>query len=999
MRALSAASEDIGGSAPGSEESWEVAEELSSGPSSAEFACITPRAAESELPVVSVLSAASASYDPIVAALDFETEAGEEEFEPDKALDLFTEVDLTCKPQPNCGTIGGRDLRRRAKRQARGPARDARHDRPKSLKAVLDREHLEHGKRMEKAKLARKQRADTKYRVEERKFKRRYRDWCCFQGFGVSAARRPGWWALPKANVALSGMAVANRARLGAVLVGATAATKTISTAAAPPPKEPVPDAGAAKQPAASESRRSAARDFMDAYAAVAYWRTIGLLQESYGHRSPVRVGMMMKSAGAKLASLKKQILSKAALAATRAPSRRRCRSWVAWDDLIPDRKSRGGRSLRRRAWNKVFRQKLRSALRRAPSRQQTPALATKLGLKERRRAASQARDKSRSAQRDFKYSEAASACSAPSPPAASTASAEPSKKRIAKGPCSSKSGASRSPPSRAEARRRALETEDVPARSPTSSTLDAKTSKRDKPKTWAPRLATDIANDRSGEAASLVDVLPASGDLDKDISECDDPEAWAPRLATESHNDWPSEWDSPAGLIPAGGDVDAEPILSSGKLGDETGAIGDPEAGPALKLDDVTGLISVWEHLDEFRFTPVPDDDGKLLVPALKCSAGQPSVATQETFLRRFQARTGGVFTGVDWTNLCAIGGMMLACLVADDGDFRKGFAETDVDIYVVGLSGSAFVARIARFVEEVYAAANARGFDVVVLRTPCTITLSLHCPYSEPLPNVQIIMSPFSTTRHLLETTDIDCTGFGFNGERLLSTRWAREAVAHRRVMARPEKYDIRGEWSTESRLLKYAMRGFRVVDPGLRPDAEVPSHAAVSAIAKQASAALLDKAFGRGADGLSLDATAMKHERMVRDTGVNGAHLLLLAQQNPGLRELLLYDVPLLPAGMGKKELLATLRVCDASSLKEDGYARTLGRGKVLPKKLCKLKALYPSSSGRRLRDVVMGAIQVRDPDGSCETRSWYNGLADGALRAGTGGQHEGTDGPLL
>lgn len=401
---------------------------------------------------------------------------------------------------------------------------------------------------------------------------------------------------------------------------------------------------------------------------------------------------------------------------------------------------------------------------------------------------------------------------------------------------------------------------------------------------------------------------------------------------------------------------------------------------GAAVAESDVPAeaarLIPVWECLDEFQFARVPDDDGKVLIPAPQAHS-QPEVADKPAFMQRFHERTGGIFEEIDWHNLHVIGGMVLACLTADSSDFCRNFAETDVDIYIVGLAGAAFKERAATLVEQLYRSATKRSLKAVVLRTPCTITLGLCRPSGEPLPNVQIVMSPFRTKEHLLFTTDIDCTGFGFDGASLLATPWARDAVAHRRIIARPEKYCIRGEWSTESRLFKYAARGFRVVDLGLRPDVEVPNHPEVASLAAEASAALGVEARRVGGGAAPMHALARKFERKLRDLGVNGAYLMLLARLNPGLRELLLFDVPLLPAGMGDKRLLAHLRACDAS-LMRDGYEglRKLRLGHS--KQHFKLRVLYPLWQQCKIKAVLRGAIEEHGPDSHHQVRSWYSGL---------------------
>merc|ERR1712000_528963 len=98
--------------------------------------------------------------------------------------------------------------------------------------------------------------------------------------------------------------------------------------------------------------------------------------------------------------------------------------------------------------------------------------------------------------------------------------------------------------------------------------------------------------------------------------------------------------------------------------------------------------------------------------------------------------------------------------------------------------------------------------------------LTFNMRSYDDTPLPNVQIVRFPFENTSHLVFTSVEDCTAIAFDGQRLLAAPRAQEAIASRQNLVRPEKYHIRGYWSTEARLVKYAARGFRVVDLGLQP-----------------------------------------------------------------------------------------------------------------------------------------------------------------------------------
>lgn len=318
-----------------------------------------------------------------------------------------------------------------------------------------------------------------------------------------------------------------------------------------------------------------------------------------------------------------------------------------------------------------------------------------------------------------------------------------------------------------------------------------------------------------------------------------------------------------------------------------------------------------------------------------------------------------------------------MLACLIADEEDFVSNFAETDVDIYLIGVEGLPFKERVAVLVKRLYRAAKRRGIVATVLRTPCTITLSMRSASGCSLPNIQIVMAPFQDKKHLLSTTDLDCTSFGFDGHSLFTTFEGRDAVAHRCLVVRPDKYCVRGEWSSASRLFKYAMRGFAVVDNGLRPDVEAPDHAVVEALAVEASRALRMHSLCKAeveSQHQTMVAIARDYERKLRATGVHGAYLMLLAQANSGLRELLMFDVPLLPAGLGDRRLLGTVTGCDAMR-DDDGYERLRSRGS---RKAWKLQVLYPCRPHRTIRCAIWDSIEERDPDAMLDTRSWYDGL---------------------
>jgi len=332
-------------------------------------------------------------------------------------------------------------------------------------------------------------------------------------------------------------------------------------------------------------------------------------------------------------------------------------------------------------------------------------------------------------------------------------------------------------------------------------------------------------------------------------------------------------------------------------------------EKGLSMHLSDKF-LIPVWRNMADFAFRGQPANDGWVLAaPAVRPS--DPSVADRETFCRRFQKRTGGVLCDIDWSNVCCLGGMVVGCLVADAADFKEYYTGLDVDLFLVGLSPEECKSKVAEIAASICASAVRLGVSAIAVWTPMTLTLNLRTAAGEALPNVQIVLGSWLNTTHLVFTSAEDCTAMAFNGSELLAAPRAREAVAHRQNLVRPEKYHLRGHWSTESRLLKYAARGFRAVDPGLELEKQncflqVNGNRVMDQVTRMVSR--IEKELCKPAAGLrDLIRQAVSFTKAKQ---IAGAKLLLLAQTHPDLQQLLLHDAPLLQAGMTHEELTAVV-----------------------------------------------------------------------------------------
>jgi ankyrin repeat protein len=519
--------------------------------------------------------------------------------------------------------------------------------------------------------------------------------------------------------------------------------------------------------------------------------------------------------------------------------------------------------------------------------------------------------------------------------------------------------------------------------------------------------------------------------------------------------------------------------------------------------LSGYLGLIRVWESLVSFRSGDQDPLDGlsvELTGSGLSSAtaAGGTTVAGRLTFLKRLHQRTGGVLDSIDWRNVCLIGGMVLACLVADDDEYARNFQGTDVDLYIVGLRGEAYREKVKSVVAAlppagrgsdhvveidhdqvgisfardsfldglvitgIYGAAAKRNEEIrakektgepcyngkqvslgdlivgvddeisldgmvealraprkpgwkkdswrsrvltvrpkgmirvktaTVVRSSHTLTACLRDAYGKPLPNVQVVLAPYGSVAHLLFTTDIDCTAIAFDGQDLWATPRAREAIRYRRNVVRPEKYSVRGEWRTEARLLKYAARGFRVLDPGV---AEItPSRSERVHVAAREAEMLL-KHGGEVNDKVAAQViTLMKR---VRDTELHGAELLFTASKLSGLHRLLLFERPLLRPGLDfdgvKKAVEQSVRRVPHDDDDETGerpHFEVVGDQMFLDegygRQSTQLLIVNPHQPGRRVPDGSLRGIEgfpdalIQELDIEAdrfEVRGWYDGV---------------------
>ncbi|KAL1762846.1 hypothetical protein FB107DRAFT_198438, partial [Schizophyllum commune] len=137
----------------------------------------------------------------------------------------------------------------------------------------------------------------------------------------------------------------------------------------------------------------------------------------------------------------------------------------------------------------------------------------------------------------------------------------------------------------------------------------------------------------------------------------------------------------------------------------------------------------------------------------------------------KRWDTMTNGLFKGLDWTNVCVAGGLILGALLTLDipkAQVKKAqphtleeWASSDIDVYIHGLGPEAANAKIAH-IAEVVKRNLPEGAPFLLVRNSQTVTL-----YSNyPTRRVQIVLKLVESSREVLLNFDLDICAVAFDG-----------------------------------------------------------------------------------------------------------------------------------------------------------------------------------------------------------------------------------------
>jgi hypothetical protein len=244
------------------------------------------------------------------------------------------------------------------------------------------------------------------------------------------------------------------------------------------------------------------------------------------------------------------------------------------------------------------------------------------------------------------------------------------------------------------------------------------------------------------------------------------------------------------------------------------------------------TALVQAWNPLFPWEILPTAESESKYLTlfadrladGITRPQVGQRTICSADEFALNWKAFTAGALDGFDFTNTVVAGGSIVTCLstmlpegtsLEERTAHLRKVGGTDSDLFFVGhLTYTAYHQELGRFIQ--YLKDKFKG-ELQILLTSKTLTAVL----PKGMPRLQVGIGAAASLHDILLNADVDCCSVGFDGKGVWFTARGYEAWRRRLNVPETDLHRIRGSPVYEKRLLKYAERGFAVIDFGVEAD----------------------------------------------------------------------------------------------------------------------------------------------------------------------------------
>lgn len=181
-------------------------------------------------------------------------------------------------------------------------------------------------------------------------------------------------------------------------------------------------------------------------------------------------------------------------------------------------------------------------------------------------------------------------------------------------------------------------------------------------------------------------------------------------------------------------------------------------------------------------------------------------TIVNYENFMERFDKLTHGLLNFFDWNNIVVAGGVInLALSGRDIKELLK--SKYDIDMFVYGITE----AEAKKIFARVYESFKDIVPDSRCIKTANTITIILPNPYR----HIQFVTKLYTSKYDILHSFDLGSSKVLYDGKNVYTTPLGHFAFLHNTNIF-TENYLQNSAY--ESRIYKYAKRGFRILIPNL-------------------------------------------------------------------------------------------------------------------------------------------------------------------------------------
>ncbi|KAM9974519.1 hypothetical protein ACTFIW_007974 [Dictyostelium discoideum] len=186
--------------------------------------------------------------------------------------------------------------------------------------------------------------------------------------------------------------------------------------------------------------------------------------------------------------------------------------------------------------------------------------------------------------------------------------------------------------------------------------------------------------------------------------------------------------------------------------------------------------------------------------------NAKQHSFSNDIKFKQEWNRFSNNMFDGFNWSNVFVAGGSVLGCSLEGGIIGNKGFQNSDIDIFLYGLSENGANSKL----DEIEQFIKSKSPQAQMARTKYAITFVSGSGFR----NVQIVLRIYKSPAEVLMGFDIDCCSIGFDGTDVYAMPRAIKAVTTSCNIVSMSRRSL----TYETRLFKYALRGFSIRVPNL-------------------------------------------------------------------------------------------------------------------------------------------------------------------------------------